>query len=263
MVKDEADIIATTIEHLLMHTDEIVCADNGSSDATPEILRLIALRDERLTVLHDGEVGYYQSRKMTALADAARVLGHDWVLPCDADEIWHSEETEVPIRLLLDRQPPDVGIVTAELFDHITTGEIPEETVDLPVQRMIWRKRKAGGLPKVAARLLPGLVIEQGNHGAHYPGEVKQVRGLAVRHFPYRSVQQFVSKVQNGAKAYAETDLPWDQGRHWREYGRWYYEGGVEALREIYAAWLHVERPDRDLTLILDPAPLWAGPEPA
>ena len=262
MVKDEADIIGTTIEHLLAHVDEVVVADNGSSDATPEILRLIALRDDRLTVLHDGEQSYYQSRKMTALADAARTLGHEWVLPCDADEIWHSEEIEIPIRLLLERQHPEVGIVSAEVFDHLTTGEPVEQTEPDPVGRMIWRRRAMSDLPKVAARLLPGLVIEAGNHGAHYPGHVHRARGLAVRHFPYRSVQQFLSKVRNGSTAMAMTDLPFDTCRHWREYGLAQIEGGEEALREIYQTWFHVPSPERDRTLILDPAPLWAGAEP-
>ena len=32
-------------------------------------------------------------------------------------------------------------------------------------------------------------------------------------------MEQFVSKVRNGAAAYAATDLPPEAGAHWRQYG--------------------------------------------
>lgn len=253
MVKDEADIIGATVAHLLAHVDEIIVGDNGSSDATREILA--GIDDRRLTVHHDEEVGYYQSRKMTALADLARMRGHDWVLPCDADEIWHVEEVERSISDLLMARPKNVGIVQGELFDHVTT-EDDDGSISNPVERIGWRRREKAPLPKVAARLLPGLVIEQGNHGAHFPGRVATVGGLAVRHFPYRSLEQFVSKVVNGAAAYNATDLPWSMGQHWREYGQHHERGGIEAIAEIYETWFHAEEPLEAPDLIYDPAPI-------
>jgi glycosyltransferase involved in cell wall biosynthesis len=87
LVKDEADIIGTTVPHLLASVDEVIVSDNGSTDRT--LLELAEIGDGRITIFRDEEVGYYQSRKMSALADAARSRGHEWVLPCDADEIWH------------------------------------------------------------------------------------------------------------------------------------------------------------------------------
>jgi len=258
MVKDEADIIGVTVRHLLAQVDEVIVGDNCSTDGTREILE--GIEDRRLLVHLDEEVGYYQSRKMSALADVARHRGHEWVVPCDADEIWHSCEVDVRIADTLAVKAKNVGIVKAELFDHVATGPLWAE-VPSAVEGMPWRRRVAGKLPKVAARLLPGLVIEQGNHGAHFPGSMAVSGGLAVRHFPYRSVGQFVSKVENGAAAYAATDLPWSMGQHWREYGQHLESGGVEAIREIFATWFHVSVPEDDPTLIMDPAPLM-GVEP-
>lgn len=258
LVKDEADIIATTVGHLLRQVDEVIVSDNGSTDGTREILDGIA--DGRLVTHDDPEVGYYQSRKMTKLANEARHRGHEWVLPCDADEVWHSEVVDVPIRDLLASQKPMVGIVTAELFDHVSTGSLADPVPVRPVEGMPWRRREKASLPKVCARLLPGLVVEQGNHGAHFPGGVARNSGLAVRHFPYRSVGQFVQKVRNGSAAYAATNLPFDMGRHWREYGEHLDRDGEAAIREIFATWFHVSDPTSDPTLIWDPAPLMVGP---
>jgi glycosyltransferase involved in cell wall biosynthesis len=256
MVKDEADIIGTTVEHLKGHVDAIIVADNGSTDGTREILD--GYDDgHALYVLEDNEIGYFQSAKMTALADRARRDGHEWVLPCDADEIWHSCEVPRPIRETLASVAANVGTVSASLYDHVTTGPISTPTDD-PVRRMVWRRREAAPLPKVCARLLPGIVLEQGNHGAHFPGRMALSRHtcLAVRHFPYRSLQQFVSKVRNGAAAYAATDLPWSMGQHWREYGGHLERGGPAAISEIYETWFHVMLPENDETLIMDPAPV-------
>ncbi len=69
-VKDEADVVEWTLRHMADEVDSLVVADNGSRDGTREILAWLA--DELpLTVVDDPEVGYYQSRRITRLADEA------------------------------------------------------------------------------------------------------------------------------------------------------------------------------------------------
>jgi len=138
------------------------------------------------------------------------------------------------IRDGLAEMPDDVLVSEAALYDHVATGV--DSADENPVQRLTWRRASQAPLRKVAVRAVEGLVIHQGNHSAAFPGvrHPKTVTGLmCVHHFPYRSVEQFVSKVRNGAAAYAATDLPREAGAHWRQYGQILDEQGEAGIAEI------------------------------
>ena len=247
MVKDEADIIEPVVRHMVGQVDTVLVADNGSTDGTREILHGLPVP---VTVVDDPEPGYYQSEKMTRLAALAAEQGAEWVVPFDADEWWYS-----PFGRITDvlNGLDEYHIVTAPLYDHVATGSDPG-TGD-PVTRMGWRRHDPAPLAKVACRAMSAVVIEQGNHGAHYP-PARTVDGqLVVRHFPYRSVEQFVRKVRNGAAAYAATDLPDDRGAHWRQYGALLEAHGETAIGEVFRQWFWSPDPTSDPTLIFDPAP--------
>ena len=73
MVRDEADIIDWTLDHLLNQgIDHIIVADNLSVDETGWKLAALA-NTGRVTVLQDDEPGYYQDEKMTRLAHMAAI----------------------------------------------------------------------------------------------------------------------------------------------------------------------------------------------
>lgn len=229
MVKDEVDIIRSTVEHMLTQVDRVIVADNGSTDGTRDILAGLDV-----DVLDDPEVGYFQSRKMTALAQRAREEGADWVVPFDADEWWYSPFGRIGD--VLEAIPDEWLVASAALYDHVATALDPAEAD--PVRRIQYRRPYPADLPKVAARTASDLVIEQGNHGAHYTARPAALAGqLVVRHFSYRSAEQFVSKARNGAAAYAATDLPDDSGAHWRGYGRILAEQGEEACGDVFRRW--------------------------
>lgn len=252
MVKDEADVIEHTVRRMLRQVDHVLMSDNGSTDGTREILRRISheLPLSTLTIYSDPDPAYYQSRKMTTLAECAAAAGAKWVVPFDADEVWLPRDDR-PIREILRDLPGNVLVAEAPLFDHVATARDPDDVVD-PVARMGWRRPAPGPLRKVACRAVPGLTIHQGNHGATFDGVPHPpavTTALEVRHFPYRSVEQFVSKVRNGAAAYAATDLPEEMGGHWRGYGRILDEHGEAGIAEIFHRWFWRAEPDKSLRI--------------
>lgn len=266
MVRDEADVIGSTVAHMLEQVDAVIVADNLSTDRTAEILEDLSLEvGPRLLVKPDPDPAYEQSRKMTALAHLAHDLyGATWIVPFDADEWWYTPHAD-RIADALAEIPARWHVAPAELFDHVATGLDPDEAD--PVRRLGWRRRKPAPLPKVAVRYRPDLVIHQGNHGAHYeefaPASFDPV--LVVRHYPYRSVEQFVRKVRNGAAAYraAGDRQRADHGSHWRQWGELLDQHGEEALAEIFRKWYWRADPrepvkiegERQAPLFYDPPP--------
>lgn len=249
-VKDEADVIGPVVEHMLDQADRVLVADNTSTDGTRDTLADIARRDKRLTVLDDPEVGYFQSRQMSALAAEAWRRGAGWVVPFDADEWWHTTGGD-RIADALRELPDHFSVAEASLFDHVATGVDPADPN--PITRMQYRRPDRGALPKVACKPMAPVTIHQGNHGADHGAT--HTGALIIRHFPYRTVDQFVSKVRNGAAAYAATDLPEHQGQHWRDYGKLLDTGGPAAIADVFRGWFWAADPHA-AGLVHDPAPL-------
>lgn len=253
LAHNNADIIRATTEHMLTQVDHILVLDNFSNDGAREILDGLPV-----TVINDDEPGYYQSRKMTALAKVARNnFGAEWVVPFDSDEIWYSPFGT--IRDVLSDLKPQWLVATADLYDHVTsTEDNPSESN--PIKRIGWRRTDKGMLPKVACRWREDLVIEQGNHSAGYHGGMTRQNGLlVVRHYPYRSTDQFIRKVRDGVAAYRATEgLPENSGAHWKDYGRILDSMGEAGIEEVYHTWFHLKNPKTmaPQSVIYDPAPI-------
>jgi glycosyltransferase involved in cell wall biosynthesis len=246
MAKDEADIIGASVAHMLTQVDRVIVADNGSTDGTRAILDQLDV-----DLLDDPDVAYLQSEKTTALAQIARSDHHaDWIVPFDADEVWYSPFGRIAD--VLEGIEPQWLVAAARLYDHVATAQDPDDPD--PVGRIGWRRPDPVPLPKVACRWRDDLTIEQGNHGARYDGGATIRDGLlVVRHFPYRSAEQFVRKARNGAAAYNATNLPPEVGAHWRQYGAIAEAHGDDACADIFRTWFWSADPEQD-QLIFDTA---------
>lgn len=205
MVKNEEDIIRATVEHLLSQgIDAVLVADNGSTDKTLSILQELA-QDHPVIVGHDAEPKYYQSEKMTWLSDYAAAHGAQWVIPFDADEFWFGHQE--PLKDTLESTTADA--LYATLYNQFPPApESDQWTVDTsphPDGKVCF---KPDGV----------RVLAMGNHqiiGLPFPtpGEVN------ILHRPWRSYEQFVRKVRQGAQSLDISDLPEDKGYHWRVLG--------------------------------------------
>lgn len=258
MMRDEADVARHVVEHLAAEAvDGILVADNRSQDGTWAILHATAEElDVPLVIVRDTDPGYYQAHKMSFLARLAVERGATWIVPFDADEIWTSDEHH--LGPFLRRQPANVSVVEAQLFNHFATALDTDDPN--PFRSMEWRQPEPGALPKVAIRWQDGALIHQGNHGVDLPERRDTVGGLQIRHFPYRSFEHFVRKARNGLEAYRATDLPKDMGAHWRQYGELLERFGEATVRkDVWERYFWFFAPI-DGGLIRDPAPFlrWA-----
>lgn len=205
MVRNEQDVIEHVVRHMLSQVDQVVVADNLSTDQTREILDSIA--DKRLVVVDDLDPAYRQSEKMTALANDWAAPG-DWVVPFDADELWGMADGQT---LAEGLRSFECSAVVGRPFVHVPQSHTTND--NCPFAAMPWRRTTPEFWPKAALCWAPGTVIEQGNHWTQWGSP----EALDIRHFQYRSYDQLVTKVRAGAAALALAPLPASSGAHWRQ----------------------------------------------
>jgi hypothetical protein len=220
LVRDEQDIVAEHLDfHLAQGVDEVIVTDNGSEDATLDILREYEDRGKARVILEPSD-DYSQGKWVTRMVrTAATDLGADWVINSDADEFWWPRFGTLAstFEALDDR----VGVVVAR-----RTNFVPQPEDDRAFwERMTVRERESLNPvgkplpPKLAHRAHPDITVVQGNHRVRGPelGERLDDGTLEILHFPMRSYAQFENKIVKGGAAYARNrELPEKVGRTWR-----------------------------------------------
>jgi glycosyltransferase involved in cell wall biosynthesis len=200
MVKNEEDIVADSVLNLLEQgVDHVLVADNGSTDATAEILGTLAARHP-VHVVSDPIVPYWQAEKISLLARAAVRGGAAWIVPFDADEIWRADEGTVAETLRATTAP----VVTATWWDYVPIAAGDGQSA---VERFPHRLREPAELRKVAFRANWLVRVNIGSHSVALP-HASQVPGLRVAHYRFRSVDQMLRKARDGAAALRSSGLP-------------------------------------------------------
>lgn len=211
LVRDEVDVIETTIDyHLAQGVDAVIATDNRSGDGTRQILERYADAGQVILIREEGE-DYRQGDWVTRMARIASTeLGADWVINADADEFWWP--TTGDLRATLRRIPPEYVTVLARRRNFVPVEPIEE----LPFfARMTLAdpdpRTSRGGplLPKVCHRGRPDITVLRGNHeilgedvGLPFDEHV-----LTVLHYPIRSYEQFEHKVVIGATSLGQHAL--------------------------------------------------------
>jgi hypothetical protein len=232
MVRDEADIIAPTLEHhLAQGVDRIIVTDNGSTDGTGEILERFAERGS-IDLRHDPVHRKQQSEVVTGMArDAARLYGADWVVNADADEFWLPVDRALTLRDVFEQLDPAIQAFTVDVVDMI--GAPAQDGTGL--QRLVYRDLRsqdamnrvgvfAHATPDAVHVGDPEIVVHQGNHFVSLAsrGAPPEPLRLEVLHVPWRSWAQFSHKVAIAGRAYdANPELTPSANHHgMRDYGR-------------------------------------------
>lgn len=213
MVRDEADIIAAMIEHHLSQgVDLIIATDNGSVDGTREILADYA-RAGRVE-LHDYLT---QDKNQTAVVSgmasrAATVHGADWVINADADEFFVTRDPALNLRSALTMISPALGSFSVPVRN--LTGTPARRGSGL--RRLVWQDHRdeetlmeryalhAHPSPDVIHIGRADVVVQQGNHGVNIPsqGQPSDAHAIEVLHLPWRSFEQYASKIENTGRSY-------------------------------------------------------------
>lgn len=216
MVKDEIDIIQHNIDYLeTQNIDHIFVANNLSTDGTGEKLSELSDKYGNITVFYDNEFAYYQADKMNQWISTCYKMGAEIIVPIDADEIWYSIDSQKTLGETLRDSDGDIFI--AKSIDLIPT--INDADSDNPIKSMCYKKKNSDSFQAVAFRRYPGAYLEIGNHNVLNHNGKRVSNLIGIRHYQYRSFEQFYKKVINGKKVYDDTRYPDYMGSHWRKLG--------------------------------------------
>lgn len=271
LVRDESDILRDNIEFHLNHgVDLIVATDNGSTDGTREILAEF----ERLGLVHlldEPMQDFSQGKWVTRMALLARDrFQADWILNNDADEFWYPASGDLKTGLqkvssnmfLCQRRnmvfpcdrPRRRSWQTDLVYRVSEPTPVPKlaDRQNSPLPQLFFYLKLP---PKALCRADGLLAVKQGNHEAVYEtASPKESTNILIYHFPIRSREQFVRKVEQGGAAYERnTELSPTVGWHWRRWYRKAKRGDVEAaLREALPSEVRIRSDLRNGKVVVD-----------
>jgi len=239
LCRNEIDIIESMIRfHLGQGVDCIVATDNGSNDGTRDCLQH-HVQSGKLLLIDQPESTHDQAVWVSVMARmATEQLAADWLIHSDADEFWWPLRGD--LKTTLQAVPEGIQALTVG-----RTNFLPPPRDDVPEgsdtgcfhQRQLLRERRSLNslgqpLPgKICHRALPGISINDGNHGAVLDGQAlgaPETTAIEILHFPVRSLAQFSAKISHGAQALASNPrLPPEVGATWRQVYREHVLGGT------------------------------------
>ncbi|OWY60947.1 hypothetical protein B7486_66445, partial [cyanobacterium TDX16] len=204
-------------------------------------------KDGVLRYLLEEDEDYAQSVWVTRMARLAATDHHaDWVINSDVDEFWIPKRG-FDLGRALDSIPPTDDVVVVPRFNVLAVTH----DLDKPFhQRMTVRHTVSANPeegwplnPKVLHRAHELVHVEQGNHGASWPGMggTTDPGPIEILHFPHRSPDQLEHKIVLFGEAYERnTTLPEGVGDRGRQL---YADHQAGKFPELVATLFH-EDPD-------------------
>jgi hypothetical protein len=203
-VRNEADLVEAFIRHTATFVDLHLVLDNGSTDATPEVLRRLRTEGLPLIVGDDATPGYRQAEQTNRLMLEAARNEASWVIPLDCDEFLGVDDRDALEVALVDDTRP--ALIRWRTFVPDPSDDPAELN---PVKRIRHHLRsEAHPWTKVMipGKLVPHTVIEPGNHDVRVDRDDQGRQDLngsvVLCHFPVRSIEQYAVKVAIGNLQY-------------------------------------------------------------
>jgi len=243
-VRNEADIISTTIRHHFNEGfDYLFVVDDDSSDGTARVLERLAAADKRLRFSRHHSNAFRQSDIVTGLAREAVRQGATWIVAFDADEFWHAPGGLTSALRSVTADMVEVQVINfAQCRDQIqlAPGAVlravyrPTAAVgtrieaEVLVQQGICSYLEAAYPPKYIARAAPEIVIGAGSHSVLGPGPV-QLESTCIRclHVPLRAREILKYKIQQSERLDA-AELPPSHGWQVRRFAQLATSGDLD-----------------------------------
>jgi len=200
VVRDEEDIIAQCLDHLLKWADGIYIHDLGSTDSTWDIVQDYARRDKRVIPYRREPLVYNDSLRCVLFDEYRQGFdAGDWVMKIDADEFYHIEPP-VFVRERLSKL--ESAIYLRWYFFRLTSAEVADYEsgrVNLRADRSrpIERRRWLYKIPEYAEprmfryrRTIRWATSTTMPHNAGYVAR----ECIPIRHYPHRDPLQMAKR---------------------------------------------------------------------
>ncbi len=203
-VKDEADIIeAALLRWIGMGAERVFVFDDRSTDDTRKILERIGLNTGRVGFAHRETEPYQMAKHINLLKDLlVRHYACNWIIPADADEVWHFPNNDPSTFFASLPKTPSWGEVP--YYDNFPNG----------VRKIHPTHKKCFGY------LTEEMEISIGNHiildGDKWP-KIEN-HGVYIEHYPVRTYEQMKRKLINHMTAYKEQHPSHYHGQNWHEW---------------------------------------------
>jgi hypothetical protein len=219
LLRDEEDVIAQNLQHLLTWIDSLYILDLGSNDRTWEIVQDFAKRDARIVPFMHKPILYNDNlRSFLFHHFRARFQHGDWVMKIDADEFYHV----TPPNFVKERLHGSESAVHLQwYFFRLTQSEVQayergEVNIAEDRHRPIEDRRRYYKISEYAEpRMFRYRKSMQWPEDASFPynaGLVARER-IPIRHYPHRDPEQMRRRFRLRA---AMMKLNAHAGGHWK-----------------------------------------------
>ncbi|HEV2472408.1 MAG TPA: glycosyltransferase family 2 protein, partial [Chthonomonadales bacterium] len=220
-VRDEADIIAQSLQHLLAWADAVYVFDTGSLDQTWDIVQHFASIDRRVVPLKKEAVFFSDKRLRAWIFNQARcrMSPGDWFLRADADEF----HEVAPPEFVRTRMRRHETAAYHQYYDfRLTCSEAKawewgQETLadrNRPIEdRRRWFTVNSYTEPRLC-RYRESMQWPEGVSFPYNAGYIARER-LPIRHYPHRDPMQLARRCRLRAIMMADPELACS--RHWAE----------------------------------------------